>query len=572
MIRPSLLLAALLPLFAGALPAQEPTPPPAPPVNDSGDPPSRVARISYLSGDVSLQGSGDTAWSQASLNYPMTTGDRLYVDAGGRVELQLGGLAVRLDGATDLTVTDLSDALVQLGLTSGTARISVYRLDEDDSVEVDTPRGVLTLLAVGDYRISAPADDTAMTVSVERGQLEWTAGGVAQLVQAGQAVQVSGVNPIQVASVASPGPDGFGVWCAARDHRVEKSASAQYVSKDVPGYADLDDAGSWETDASYGPVWYPTVGVDWVPYRYGRWVWVEPWGWTWVESEPWGYAPFHYGRWVRVGPRWGWLPGPVAVRPYYAPALVVFVSGSSWGAQAWFPLGPGEPYHPWYHHGRGYAQHVNINVTTINVTNVNTYNYRNRGVATTAVPTRVFQAGEPVRGRILRVNAAQIGRAPVVPHPAALPTVAATFGGRRVAPPPVSRRPDFFTARPPVAPRPALPAAGQPLVVPRNEPPRAAPTLITRRPPPPQDPPFADRQRAMKPDAGRPLEPQQIDNLRKGQPAGPRHDSEFPPHPVVKPAPRPPAAQPAARPAPRQAPPPKPKDDSKNQGRRGPGK
>ena len=571
MIRPSLLLGALLPLLAGALPAQEPAQPPA--TTDSGDPPARVARISYLAGDVSFQGSGDTAWSQATLNYPMTVGDRLYADRGARAELQVGALAVRLDGGSDLTVTDLSAQLVQLGLTVGTARISVYRLDDGDSVEVDTPRGVIALLAVGDYRIDAPVDDSAMVVTVERGQLEWTAGGVAQLVDAGQAVRITGVNPIQVASAAPAAPDAFADWCAARDHRVVKSASAQYVSKDIPGYEDLDEAGTWQQEAAYGPVWYPTVAAGWVPYRYGRWVWIEPWGWSWVESEPWGYAPFHYGRWVQVGPRWGWVPGPVVVRTYYSPALVVFVSGSSWGAQAWFPLGPGEPYHPWFHHGARYERHVNVNVTNVYVTNVNTFNYRNRRLATTAVPTRVFQAGEPVERRVMRVNPDRFARAPIEPHPLVQPTAAAAAGGRRVAPPPAPRRPDFFTVRPPTAPRPALPA-GQPLVVPRAEPPRAAPTLITRRPPPSQDPPFSQRQRAMKPDAGRPLEPQQIDNLRKGQPAGPRRDSEFPPHPApaAKPAPRPaPAAQPAAKPAPRQAPTPKPKPDAKGEGRRGPG-
>jgi hypothetical protein len=51
----------------------------------------------------------------------------------------------------------------------------------------------------------------------------------------------------------------------------------------------------------------------------------------------------------------------------------------------------------------------------------------------------------------------------------------------------------------------------------------------------------------MQPDAGRPLEPQQRQNLRAGKPAGPRRDPEYPPHPA--PATR---AAPRARPAPAQ--------------------
>ena len=94
------MIGSLLPLFVGALPAQQAGPPPA-----SGDPPARVARISYLTGTVSFQPSGDTTWSLATVNYPMTTGDRLYANPGGRAELQVGRLALRVSEATDFTVT-----------------------------------------------------------------------------------------------------------------------------------------------------------------------------------------------------------------------------------------------------------------------------------------------------------------------------------------------------------------------------------------------------------------------------------------------------------------------------------
>jgi hypothetical protein len=95
--------------------------------------------------------------------------------------------------------------------------------------------------------------------------------------------------------------------------------------------------------------------------------------------------------------------------------------------------------------------------------------------------------------------------------------------------------------------------------------PQAAPVLITRRAPPPPNVPFPQRQKAMPPDAGRPLEPRQIENLRAGKPAGARRDSEYPSHQPAgqaAPAPRraaPTAPQPAARPSPRPATPaPKP--------------
>src|SRR5205814_1992738 len=102
-------------------------------------------------------------------------------------------------------------------------------------------------------------------------------------------------------------------------------------------------------EPQYGAIWVPRrVPVDWAPYRYGHWAWIEPWGWTWVDDAPWGFAPFHYGRWIFTAGNWGWVPGPRTVRPVYAPALVAWVGGprlnasvsigGGRGGVAWFPL------------------------------------------------------------------------------------------------------------------------------------------------------------------------------------------------------------------------------------------
>src|SRR2546425_9006889 len=49
-----------------------------------------VARISYVSGDVSFsRGDDPDEWQSADLNVPMTLGDRLYTGQDGRVELQI---------------------------------------------------------------------------------------------------------------------------------------------------------------------------------------------------------------------------------------------------------------------------------------------------------------------------------------------------------------------------------------------------------------------------------------------------------------------------------------------------
>ncbi len=169
--------------------------------------------------------------------------------------------------------------------------------------------------------------------------------------------------------------------------RKTAARARNYVSDEMTGYEDLDAYGTWTYQAGYGACWTPTgVAVDWAPYRMGHWVWIAPWGWTWVDDEPWGFAPFHYGRWAFVSSRWFWVPGRVFVRPVYAPALVAFVGGGGFHLSvgvggpgvAWFPLGPGEVYMPWYRTSRGYVNNVNITNTRVNITQVtNVYNVYN---------------------------------------------------------------------------------------------------------------------------------------------------------------------------------------------------
>src|SRR5437762_12952054 len=81
----------------------------SPVFGDVDDPPGRAARLSYASGTVSLQPSGETQWFPASTNYVVTTGDRLYTDQGSRAELEVGPFVVRLRQRTELAVTHLNE-------------------------------------------------------------------------------------------------------------------------------------------------------------------------------------------------------------------------------------------------------------------------------------------------------------------------------------------------------------------------------------------------------------------------------------------------------------------------------
>ena len=469
------------------------------------DPPGRVGRLNYSNGEISFRTADTEEWVPAEINRPLTTGDHLWADEGARAELHLGAAALRLNSRTAFQFLNLTDDTVQIRLTEGSLNVRLRALADRETFEVDTPNSSFSLLRPGEYRIDVNPERFLTTITVRGGEGEVIGTGQAFPVRAGEETRISGGDSLSYDTAGARPPDEWDNFCRDRDRRAEQSQSARYVSRDMVGYQDLDDHGSWRTVPEYGPVWAPrTVAVGWAPYHYGHWAWIEPWGWTWVDDAPWGFAPFHYGRWVYVG-YWAWVPGPVAVRPVYAPALVAWVGGPNFSMAiglgggmagvAWFPLGPREVYVPAYRASPVYVNRVNVTNTvivnnTVNVTNINNIRYVNREApgAVTAVPQNAFSSARPVqnaaipvRGQALQ-SAAVMNTAPVTPTRA---SVIGNYSGGRVAQPP---------------------AAAQ------NR------SVVSRTAPPPAPVPFAQRQQALSANPGRPLDSSQLQQLRSREP------------------------------------------------------
>jgi hypothetical protein len=242
-------------------------------------------------------------------------------------------------------------------VTGGHAAFDLRRLPAEQVVEIDTPRAAFTVDSPGYYRVDV--DDQRTTFSARRG------GRARALAETGEELDV-GADEQLVLSDENP---TFGLtpvgalddWDRWNEERTasfgETPRSAAYVSQEVAGIDDLDRYGDWREEPRYGRVWAPRdVAPDWSPYSTGRWVYDPYYEWTWVDDAPWGWAPYHYGRWVHVSSYWGWVPGPVVVRPAYAPALVAFFGGPAVSVSvnvglpfvSWCPLGWGEPVVPWW--------------------------------------------------------------------------------------------------------------------------------------------------------------------------------------------------------------------------------
>ena len=439
----SLLVALFVPLLSSS-----------PVFADDDDPPGRVARLNYIQGSISFQPGGESDWVQANPNRPLTTGDNLWADRDSRGELHIGSSSLRIGGQTGITFLNLNDRTVQIQLAQGSLNVRVRRLEGGDAFEIDTPNLAFTLERAGEYRIDVDPNGNATTIAVNQGEGDATGGGSEYHMDSGDRATFSGTDSLTYDGSQTGPPDEFDGWCQSRDQREDASASARYVSRDVIGYDDLDGYGEWRSVPDYGYVWFPAgVAAGWAPYRFGHWVWIAPWGWTWVEDEPWGFAPFHYGRWAEFGGAWCWVPGPVVVRPVYAPALVVFVGGPRFnmslsfgggGGVAWFPLGPREVYVPPYRVSERYVQNVNVTNTTVNVVNVTnvyrnvnvtnvTYMHQNNVAAVTAVSHDTFVNARPVGNASVRVNVQQMQAAQVQRNFTVAPVRQSVVGAAPVA-------------------------------------------------------------------------------------------------------------------------------------------
>ena len=410
--------------------------------NDANDPPTRVARISFLDGSVSLQPGGAGDWGSAARNRPMTVGDKIWTDKDSRAELQTGVVSIHLGSMTALSFLNLDQAITQMRLAEGSINFRVKEIREGDTYEVDTPNVVFTITQAGAFRIDVNENGDNTGITVIRGAGQVTASGKTYDLQPGQRAIFNGTDDVQSTIVPqAPPADGLDKWSNDRDLGEQNSVSQRYVPQDMPGTQDLDNNGTWSQDGDNGPVWYPSeVSPDWAPYSNGYWSYVGPWGWTWVDYAPWGFAPFHYGRWGYIGNRWGWYPGPRFGACIYGPAFVGFLGGSvgfgfgvGFGV-GWFPLGFGEPFHPWYHGGFGYVNRINVRNTVIRNVNVIhnsgnfNYAYAHNTHAVTATSRSGFTGGQAVNRGAAHINEASLRGAQVTNNAGVSPSRQSAFG------------------------------------------------------------------------------------------------------------------------------------------------
>jgi len=494
----------------GAPPASpEPGPGQAMPPGAPGAPPGGAAnapgpdqtppRLSFTDGEVSYWRSGAEDWTPAQINTPLAPNDQLYAGERANLEVQVGPRAfVRAGENTQFGFSNIEPDFLQLRIVSGHASLDLRSIKSGTTVEVDTPQAAFTVEHPGYYRIDVTDQDTSFTTRRGGRATVTPSNGQSGAVAPSEEVILTGADSPQLATYAAPELDAWDNWNYTRTDHLIDSVSSRYVPYGEYGADDLDHSGDWRVVPQYGAVWMPRVAPGWAPYTTGSWVFDPYYGWTWVDVAPWGWAPFHYGRWVFVGGYWGWAPGPLVARPYYAPALLAFFNGPSFSVgisfghanTGWVALGWGEPCVPWWGppgfrgapHWVGWGgphvvNNVVINKTTI--VNVNEVHWANAahpgavvGVAgnefghgavhARAIEASEFQKWQPMHGDLaMKPTAASL--APTTQHAAQRPP--RNLFDRKVVATREARQPNnlgFDHTMPPSREEAGKPSAGKP--------------------------------------------------------------------------------------------------------------
>lgn len=341
---------------------------------------ARVARISFLQGDVQIRRADGTDWERAAQNLPIVEGDEIATDSNARLEIQFDSyMYLRLSENAYLKITTLRDEGIAVSLPEGTLSARVLNFDKDRAYfEIDAPKTTVAVERVGMYRVDAGSkSDSEIRVSVtDDGQAQVYSETSGFTLKNGRSatVQIEGNYAGEwETSDASKYADEFDSFALQRDaiiaKRLQNADYDKYYDRDEYGAEDLSEYGEWVFTKKYGYVWKPFHNSiasysDWSPYRYGQWRWIPQYGWAWVNDEPWGWATYHHGRWIYDDDDWYWSPYAYqrGRRSWWHPALVVV---SYIGSNiCWYPL----PYDYNYYNYNSY--YIDRRTTIINNTTV----------------------------------------------------------------------------------------------------------------------------------------------------------------------------------------------------------
>jgi hypothetical protein len=189
------------------------------------DPPGRVGRVTESQGQAWVFDAEAGEWIALQRNRPLTSGDRISVDANGRLEMRVGSTTVRLAGGSEFEIRRLDDDRIDMFLLNGSAALRVRSQEVAREVELDTEEGRFTPRRAGHYRIDR-RDDTSYATAWN-GELRFESDDSAMNVAAGKTAELWKEGSSTHYTWSEPINDEFADWSARANRDDDRSVSAQ---------------------------------------------------------------------------------------------------------------------------------------------------------------------------------------------------------------------------------------------------------------------------------------------------------------------------------------------------------
>ncbi|REK10401.1 MAG: hypothetical protein DWQ36_04420 [Acidobacteria bacterium] len=296
----------------------------------------RYSSVRFLEGPASLQTEESAERIDLEPNYPIVTGDRLWVPPGSRVLVALAdGSLLAVGGGTEVVFDQLA---LSLDSEESTSRLRLLQGRIDLNVDEFFQAPELPIVDTANARVFVQSEYARLAIGANHS--DWTEvttrDGLAEvltpngssLVRADEELTVRGIHDTAVDLAQAAPLQDLELWAGDSAVRLARGTFDE-LEAPLPETAQLDDHGDWVV-VEGSRAWRPRVATDWRPYSSGRWV-HTPTGLYWATYDPWSPVVYHYGGWD-LHPRWGWVWYP-GYR--YAPAHVAWYFGPDY--YGWIP-------------------------------------------------------------------------------------------------------------------------------------------------------------------------------------------------------------------------------------------
>jgi len=204
-------------LFALATPAFAQHPMPPRPAQE------RIARVQYISGEVSTAPEATNQWSTARLNQNLVAPQYIWTGKESRTEINVGDGFIRMNSEASVTLTTINRSTVRIGLNQGEVSLTVPHLFPGEIYEIDTPNATLTVTKSGTYLVQVHPEQDRTAVTARRGAIVATGSGSAVTVDSGKQVVFLDRQSLQHTVMNAPPKSGFEDWAGVRDQRLGAS-------------------------------------------------------------------------------------------------------------------------------------------------------------------------------------------------------------------------------------------------------------------------------------------------------------------------------------------------------------